>query len=74
MVTQQCKKSQTIAEQGCNPTHNFEPRPFLNGQSYGIKNYNSKVPFNGITYLPNFMKIYQLVQKLMGGQTHAQKG
>jgi hypothetical protein len=44
----------------------FERRPFLNGWSYGIKNYRVEVPFNGITFLPNFMKIYQSVQKLLG--------
>jgi hypothetical protein len=34
------------------------PNPF--------KNYCIKVPFNGITCPPNFMKIYQSVQKLLG--------
>jgi hypothetical protein len=31
-----------------------------------------KVNLNGMTSLTNFTKIYQLVQKLMGGQTHRQ--
>jgi hypothetical protein len=52
----------------------FEHLPFLNGCSYGIKKYGVKVTFNGMTSLLNFISIYQLVQKLMGGQTHRQDG
>jgi hypothetical protein len=44
---------------------------FWNGWSYGIKKYGVEVTFNGMTSLPNFIKIYQLVQKLLGG-THRQ--
>jgi hypothetical protein len=29
-----------------------------------------EVAFNGITSIPNFMKIYKEVQKLLGGHTH----
>jgi hypothetical protein len=36
------------------------------------KNYCIKVPFNGITSVPNFMKIYQAVQKLSMGGTQRQ--
>jgi hypothetical protein len=32
------------------------------------------VIFNGMNSLPNFMKIYQLVQKLLLGDTHTQGG
>jgi hypothetical protein len=34
---------------------------------YGIKKYGIEVIFNGMTSLLNFIKIYQLVQKLLGG-------
>jgi hypothetical protein len=36
---------------------------------YGIKKYGVEVTFNGMTYQMNFIKIYQLVQKLFGGDT-----
>jgi hypothetical protein len=35
----------------------------------GIKNYCIEFPLNGITYIPNFMKIYQADQKLLVGGT-----
>jgi hypothetical protein len=41
----------------------------LEGWRYGIKKYGVEVTFNGITSLLNFIKIYQLVQKLLGGGT-----
>jgi hypothetical protein len=50
-----------------------ERPPFWNGFSYSIKNYSTEVIFNGMTSLLNFIKIYQLVQKLIG-QTHRQEG
>jgi hypothetical protein len=58
------------------PTNNFEPQPFKKGLRYGIKNYCIEVPLNGITSVPNFMKIYQAVQKLLVGdrQTGIQTG
>jgi hypothetical protein len=34
---------------------------------YGIKKCGIEVTFNGMTSLLNFIKIYQLVQTLMGG-------
>jgi hypothetical protein len=37
-----------------------------------IKRYGFEVTFNGMTSLPNFIKIYQLVQKLLGGGEHRQ--
>jgi hypothetical protein len=43
-----------------------------NGSSYGIKNDDIKVTFNAMTTLLNFIKLYQLVQKLIGG-TDTQK-
>jgi hypothetical protein len=33
---------------------------------YRLKNYRIVVPLNGITSVPNLMKIYQAVQKLIG--------
>jgi hypothetical protein len=38
------------------------------------RNYLNEFPFNGMTSLPNLMKFYQVVQKLMGGQTDRQEG
>jgi hypothetical protein len=50
-------------------------RPLLwNGCSYGIKNYGVRVIFNGITFLQNFTKLYQMDKKLIAGQTHRQDG
>jgi hypothetical protein len=34
---------------------------------YGIRNYYIEAPLNDITSVPNFMKIYQAVQKLLVG-------
>jgi hypothetical protein len=36
-------------------------------EKYGIKKYGVAVTFNGIISLLNFIKIYQLVKKLLGG-------
>jgi hypothetical protein len=36
-------------------------------KAMGLKIIVSKVPLNGITSVPNFMKIYQAVQRLLGG-------
>jgi hypothetical protein len=49
------------------PPQKFERPPFWNGWRYGIKKYGVEVTFNGMTSLLNFIKIYQLVQKLLGG-------
>jgi hypothetical protein len=49
----------------------FERPPFWNGWRYGIKKYGVEVTFNGMTSLPYFINIYQLVQKLLGA-THRQ--
>jgi hypothetical protein len=38
---------------------------------YGIKKFRVEVIFNDMISLPNFIQIYQLVQKLLGG-THRQ--
>jgi hypothetical protein len=51
------------------PPQKFECPPFWNGSKYGIKKYGVEVIFNGMTSLLNFMKIYQLVQMLLGGYT-----
>jgi hypothetical protein len=53
------------------PPQKFERPPFWNSWRYGIKKYGVEVTFNGVTSLLNFIKIYQLVQKLLGG-THRQ--
>jgi hypothetical protein len=53
----------------------FERPPFWNGWRYGIKKYGVEVSFNGMTSPLNFIKIDQLVQKLLGGgQTDRQTG
>jgi hypothetical protein len=44
----------------------------LNCGRYGIKKYGIEAIFNGMTFLLNFKKIYQLVQKLLGGYTDRQ--
>jgi hypothetical protein len=41
---------------------------------HGIQNYCIEVPLNGITSIPNFMKIYQVVQKLLVGNTQIDTG
>jgi hypothetical protein len=55
------------------PPQKFERPPFCNGWSYGIKKYDVEVIFNGMTSLLNFIKIYQLVQKLLGGDTQTDR-
>jgi hypothetical protein len=45
----------------------FEFPAFWNGCSCGIKNCCAEVTYSGMTSLLNFIKIYQLVEKLMGG-------
>jgi hypothetical protein len=37
-----------------------------------IKNYCIEVPLNSITSIPNFIKIYQAVQKFLVGDTQRQ--
>jgi uncharacterized Zn-finger protein len=49
----------------------FERPPFWNGWSYGIKKYGVEVTFNGMTSILNFIRMYHLFQKLLGG-THKQ--
>jgi hypothetical protein len=44
----------------------------LDGRSYEIKKYGFEVIFNGITCLPNFVKIHLSVQKLLVGGGHRQ--
>jgi hypothetical protein len=59
------------------PPQKFERPPFWNGWRYGNKKYGVKVTFNGMISLLNLIKIYQLVQKLLGGtdiQTDRQTG
>jgi hypothetical protein len=40
---------------------------------HGIKYYCLEVPLNGITSVPNFIKVYQVVQKLLVGGTHTDR-
>jgi hypothetical protein len=49
------------------PPQKFKRPPFFNAWRYGIKKYGIEVIFSGITSLLNFIKIYQLVQNLLGG-------
>jgi hypothetical protein len=46
---------------------NLNLNNFQTDWSYGIKNYCIEVPLNGITSVPNFLKNYQAVQKLLVG-------
>jgi hypothetical protein len=55
------------------PPQKFERPPFKNAWRYGIRKYGIKVTFNGMTSLLNFIKIYQLVQKLLGGDTQTDR-
>jgi hypothetical protein len=41
--------------------------------NYGIKKYGVDVTFNGITFLLDLIKIYKLVQKLLGGHTRTDR-
>jgi hypothetical protein len=50
-----------------NPPQKFERPPFWRVWRYGIKKYGVEVTFSGMTSLLNFIKIYQLVQKLLEG-------
>jgi hypothetical protein len=47
------------------PPQKFERPPFCNAWRYGIDKYGVDVTFNGMTSLLNFIKIYQLVRKLL---------
>jgi hypothetical protein len=48
---------------------------FWSSYCYGIEKYDAKVNFNDMTYLLNFMKIYQLIKTLLGDvQTDRQHG
>jgi hypothetical protein len=49
------------------PPQKFECPPFWNAWRSGIKKYGFEVTFNGMTSLLNFIKVYQLVKKLLGG-------
>jgi hypothetical protein len=51
------------------PPQKSERPPYWNAWRYEIKKYGVEVTFNGMTSLLNFIKIYQFVQKLLGG-TH----
>jgi hypothetical protein len=48
------------------PSQKFVRPPFWNGWRYRIMKYGVEVTFNGMTSLLNSIKIYQLVQKLLG--------
>jgi hypothetical protein len=63
----------TMEHKNTNPqfsmTHltTFNLNNFKMIEAMGLKNYCIEVPLNGITSTPNFMKIYQAVQKLLAG-------
>jgi hypothetical protein len=42
---------------------------FLNGLSYGIKNYGTKVTFSGMTYLPNYITCSSCFKIISGRHT-----
>jgi hypothetical protein len=42
-------------------------------EAIGITKYCFEVPLNGITSVPNFMKIYHAVQKILVGDTQTDK-
>jgi hypothetical protein len=71
MVTMEHKQSKSTVLQGSRNT--FEPWQFQNDQSYGIKNYCIEVPLNGFTSVPDFMKIYQAIQKLLVQDTQVDR-
>jgi hypothetical protein len=53
------------------PPKMSERPQFCNGCRYGIKSCAVEFTFNDMFYLLNFIKIYQLVRKLVGGtNTH----
>jgi hypothetical protein len=54
------------------PPQKFERSPSWNAWRYGIKKYDVEVTFNGMTFLLNFIKIYQFVQMLLWG-THTDR-
>jgi hypothetical protein len=39
----------------------------------GLNNYCIEVPLNGVTSLPNFVKIYQAVQTLLVGDRQTER-
>jgi hypothetical protein len=55
------------------PHQKFELKPFKNDLSDYIKNDRIAVPFSGINSIPNFIKVYQSVQKYCRG-THREAG
>jgi hypothetical protein len=59
IVTTEHKKFKPTAEQ--DSPNKFETRYFLNDCSNGIKDYCIEVPFNIISFVLNFIKIYQTV-------------
>jgi hypothetical protein len=55
----------TATDEDLHASQKFELPPFWNGLSYGIKKYGVEVTFNGMTSIPNFIKVYKLVQMLL---------
>jgi hypothetical protein len=49
-----------------------EHLPYLNSWSYEIQKHDVKVTFNGMTSLSNSIKMYWLIQKLLGGYKQAE--
>jgi hypothetical protein len=56
----------TLTGESLHPPQKFERPPFWNSWRYGIKKYGVEVTFNGIASPLNLIKMYPLVQKLLG--------
>jgi hypothetical protein len=65
MVTTESIQSKPAVWQGS--PKSFEPQYFWSVWNYGIKNYCTEVPLNGITSVKKFMKMDQAFQKLLVG-------
>jgi hypothetical protein len=46
---------------------------FKMDEAIGLKAVESRSPYNGITPIQHFIQIYELVQKLFGGHTQADR-
>jgi hypothetical protein len=62
----------TLTVEILNPSQKSERQPDWNGWSYESKFMDVEVTFNGMEFLLNFMKIYQLIRKLLVGNTDEQ--
>jgi hypothetical protein len=58
----------TLTDASFHPPQKFESPSFWNAWRYGIKMHGVEVIFNDMISVLNFIKIYQLVQKLIEGK------